>query len=74
MRMSAPRHDRGLGRVVIGEVVFGDFNGLALRKVAKILIFQGIRVIFGVPRDKDLSAVLGGYRVHARALGRSKNF
>ena len=66
MRMPSPRYDRGLFRVVIGEIIDGDCNGFALRKITLVFVLQGVCVVFRMPRNENLSAVFGANCIHAR--------
>ena len=74
MRVPTPRNERGLRRVVVGEIVLGNGDGFALRKVAEVLVFEGVRVVFRMSRDKNLFSLLGGNGVDARLLGGGEDF
>ena len=74
MRVPTPRNERGLADIVVWEVVDGDFNRFSLRQISKIFVFQGVRVVFRMARDKDLPSVFRGKGIYARILRRGENF
>ena len=69
VRVSTPLANRLLCVVVVGEVIFGDVGVYSCVDVADIFLLQRINVIFGVTRNKYLSAVIGCKGLNARRLG-----
>ena len=59
--------------VIAGEIVFRHFDGFALSEVAKILVFEGVGVVFAMARDEDLSTLLICDGVNACLIGGGKD-
>ena len=59
--------------VITGEIVPRHFDGLTLSEVTKILVFEGVGVVFAMARDEDLSTLLICDGVNACLIGGGKD-
>lgn len=66
--MASPTNDRFFLRIVILEIVAWDLDLQSLLLISEILVFQGVRCIFGVAGDEELTAVSALYDVNARLI------
>ena len=67
--MRAPRADRLLRGVVVGEVVRGDGHVKAVVHVAVVLVAQRVGVVLGVAEHEEVTAVDALRDVHAGLVG-----
>ena len=65
----APAHQRGLGGIVVGEVVVGDVDVDALVHIPEVLVGQGVGVVLGVAGDEEAAVVLALHGKDPRLLG-----
>ena len=65
----APLHYRLLCGVVVREIVPGDLRLKSLVEIAPVFQSDGVRVVFRMPGDEELTAVLAANRVYSCLLG-----
>ena len=63
-----PGNYRLLGGIVIREIVFRNVNFKSLFLITKIFVFQGILIILGMSRNKELLALACGNGINSRLL------
>ena len=69
----APGNVGRLFCVIAGEIVLRNFDGLALSEVTKILVFEGVGIVFAMTGDEYLSTLFICDGVDACLIGRGKN-
>ena len=62
------------GVVIVREVVYGNFDGFSSGFIPHLFEVQSSRIVFGVPRDEDLSAAVGRHSIDTCLIRRGKNF
>ena len=71
--MCAPAHEGWTRRIVAGIVILRRGDGLSGRNVPQVLLFQRVRVVFGMPRDEKLLMFPRVYGIDTRPLRGSKD-
>lgn len=56
---ATPTYDRLFGIVIVREIVLGNIYLEPSLLIAQILALERIGIVFGMSRDKDLSALVG---------------
>lgn len=72
--MTSPGEHGRLGWVVVGKIIVGEVDLVALVKVTEILVCKGQAVVFRMTCDEELSAVLFCNNMYPRHIRRSEYF
>ena len=72
--MTAPTHDGFFCIIVVREVVFRHIYRKSRVFIAQILVFQSVRIVFGMTRYKYLLSALRSNGINARFFRRRKDF
>ena len=66
LRVFSPRQKGRFRFVIVGVIIFRDFDGFSLRFIPKIFVLQRFGIVFGVAGYKNLSSVFRSNGVNAR--------